>query len=375
MKSWMPVPETTENPFSSLKDVLFPETLKAITVKPFKLTSMTAVQEEVLSLLPDLAATTLSPTIPNLPPPAISPAVENAGQKRVLDDVLLSKPDRRRRIGHGQMLGLLLSALLGSWPHKIANEALRLSYHHEGVEVWLLRPLVVYAISSTLNSDIAKALKTTRALVLDEGPASDTRTLFLSATFTPAIRQFACEALTKDYKYIHCVDDSTPTHLSVPHDQLKHPGKPKVVEFLPTTKLTILFSSMLKTMIVQAASLRDRLPGMASHRNTAVTELDSQPAGLAETYNTNPIAHFSGNKQAATTYGQHMGPVLDEIQCAINCLDSQAVKEAFMFMLGYCFPKYSELRVASIVFEGLIDIGAIRNNASLSRNNDGSFTA
>ncbi|SJL01249.1 uncharacterized protein ARMOST_04567 [Armillaria ostoyae] len=112
---------------------------------------------------------------------------------------------------------------------------------------------------------------------------------------------------------------------------------------------------------------------MASHRNTAVTELDSQPAGLAETYNTNPIAHFSGNKQAATTYGQHMAPVLDEIQCAVNCLDSQAVKEAFMFMLGYCFPKYSELRVASIVFEGLIDIGAIRNNASLSRNNDGSF--
>ncbi|SJL10584.1 uncharacterized protein ARMOST_13972 [Armillaria ostoyae] len=82
MKSWMPVPGTTENPFSSLKDVLFPETLKAITVKPFKLTSMTAVQEEVLSLLPDLAATTLSPTIPNLPPPAISPSVNALARTR-----------------------------------------------------------------------------------------------------------------------------------------------------------------------------------------------------------------------------------------------------------------------------------------------------
>ncbi|KAK0231640.1 hypothetical protein EDD85DRAFT_956394 [Armillaria nabsnona] len=41
--------------FSSLKDVLLHDTLKAITVKPFKLTSLTAMQEEVLSLLPDLA--------------------------------------------------------------------------------------------------------------------------------------------------------------------------------------------------------------------------------------------------------------------------------------------------------------------------------
>ncbi|KAK0434701.1 hypothetical protein EV421DRAFT_1909166 [Armillaria borealis] len=51
---------------------------------------------------------------------------------------------------------------------QITNEALRLSYHHEGFEVRLLRLLVGYAISSTLNPDITKALKTTRTLVLDE---------------------------------------------------------------------------------------------------------------------------------------------------------------------------------------------------------------
>ncbi|PBK83590.1 hypothetical protein ARMGADRAFT_1136854 [Armillaria gallica] len=50
-------------PFSSLKDVLLPETLKAITIKSFKLSSMTTMQEEDLSLLPAVVVTTPSPII------------------------------------------------------------------------------------------------------------------------------------------------------------------------------------------------------------------------------------------------------------------------------------------------------------------------
>ncbi|SJL17375.1 uncharacterized protein ARMOST_20925 [Armillaria ostoyae] len=188
-------------PFSSLKHVLLPQTLKAITVKPFKLTSMTDVQEEVLSFLPDLAATM---------------AVKNLAWAN---------------------LGAVIISSIRELTTQIANEALRLSYHHEGFEARLLILLVVSAISSTLNPDIEKALKTTHTLVLDEvdtlldiGFRNDLsaivrdlpltperQTLFLSATLTPAIRQVACEALAKDYKHINCVDKSTPTHLSIPH--------------------------------------------------------------------------------------------------------------------------------------------------------------
>ncbi|KAK0215598.1 P-loop containing nucleoside triphosphate hydrolase protein [Armillaria fumosa] len=531
-----PVQGTTGKPFSSLKGVLLPETLKAITVKPFKLTNMTAVQEEVLSLLPDLAKpydpeststrdllvrarTGTGKTLAFLVPiiEARVRAVENAGQKRVLDDGLLSKPHLAAQAAKNWAranVGAVIISPTRELATQIANEALRLSYHHEGFEVRLLvggmskrvqlrdwakgRPDIVVAtpgrIRDIVNSepDIAKALKTTRTLVLDEvdtlldigfrddisaiirdlPPTPERQTLFLSATLTPAIRQVAREALAKDYKYINCVDDSTPTHLSVPqyattvpspshqlphimkliiHDQLKHPGKSKIVVFLPTTKLTMLFSSMLKTMaraVLPAGKdtwvgeihskfsqeMRTKMsntfrkttdkptilvtsdvsargvdyPGVTRviqvgiphsmeqyiHRvgrtgragmegrgdlvllpweigfltwhlteiplkSLSITELDSQLAELAEKYDANPIAHFSGNKQGATTYRHPMAPVLDEIDRAVNHLrydrlDPQAVKEAFMSMLGYYFPKYSELRVAkSIVFEGL----------------------
>ncbi len=65
-------------PFSGLKDVL-PETLKAIQALQ---THRPAVQEGVQSLLPDLAATTLSPTAPNFPPPTISSSVHALAQAR-----------------------------------------------------------------------------------------------------------------------------------------------------------------------------------------------------------------------------------------------------------------------------------------------------
>ncbi|KAK0482454.1 P-loop containing nucleoside triphosphate hydrolase protein [Armillaria novae-zelandiae] len=509
-----PAQGTTGKPFSSLKDVLLPETLKAITVKPFKLTNMTAVQEEVLSLLPDLAKpydpkststrdllvrarTGTGKTLAFL-----VPIVEARVRARVLDDGLLSKPHLAGQAAKNWAranVGAVIISPTRELATQIANEALRLSYHHEGFEVRLLvggmsKRSTPGRIRDIVNSepDIAKALKTTRTLVLDEvdtlldigfrddisaiirdlPPTPERQTLFLSATLTPAIRQVAREALAKDYKYINCVDDSTPTHLSVPqyattvpnpshqlphimkliiHDQLKHPGKSKIVVFLPTTKLTMLFSSMLKTMakaVLPAGKdtwvgeihskfsqeMRTKMsntfrkttdqptilvtsdvsargvdyPGVTRviqvgiphsmeqyiHRvgrtgragmegrgdlvllpweigfltwhlteiplkSLSITELDSQLAELAEKYDANPIAYFGGNKQGAAAYRHPMVPVLDEIERAVNHLrndrlDPQAVKEAFMSMLGYYFPKYSELRVAkSIVFEGL----------------------
>ncbi|KAK0204233.1 P-loop containing nucleoside triphosphate hydrolase protein [Desarmillaria ectypa] len=531
-----PAPGKTGKSFTSLKDVLLPETLKAITVKPFKLTNMTPVQEEVLSLLPDLAKpydpdststrdllvrarTGTGKTLAFLVPiiEARVRAVENAGKKRVLEDGLLSKPHLAGQASKNWArtnVGAVIISPTRELATQIANEALRLSYHHEGFEVRLLvggmskrvqlrdwakgRPDIVVAtpgrIRDIVNSepDIAKALKTTRTLVLDEvdtlldigfrddisaiirdlPPTPERQTLFLSATLTPAIRQVAREALAKDYKYINCVDDSAPTHLNIPqyattvpspshqlphiikliiHDQLKHPGTSKVVVFLPTTKLTMLFSSMLKTMakaVLPAGKdtwvgeihskfsqeMRTKMsntfrkttdkptilvtsdvsargvdyPGVTRviqvgiphsmeqyvHRvgrtgragmegrgdlvllpweigfltwhlteiplkSLSITELDSQLTELAQTYDANPIAHFSGHRQRATTYRHPMAPILDDIERSVNHLrydrlDPQAVKEAFMSMLGYYFPKYSELRVSkSVVFEGL----------------------
>ncbi|SJL04221.1 uncharacterized protein ARMOST_07582 [Armillaria ostoyae] len=183
---------------------------------------MTAIQEEVLSLLPDPAkpydpkstftrdllvhaCTGTSTTLAFLAPiiEARIRAVENAGQKKF-------------------------------------------SSHHEGFEVRLLvgrmnkrvqlhdgakgRPDIVV---STL--DIAKALKTTRTLVLDEvnilldiGFCDDISAIIRDAsdTGTPnpispllSLQLFyrvARKALVKDYKSIDCADDSTLTHFSVP---------------------------------------------------------------------------------------------------------------------------------------------------------------
>lgn len=531
-----PAAEKTGKPFASLTGALLPDTLKAIMVKPFKLTSMTPIQEEVLSLLPDLAKpynpestssrdllirarTGTGKTLAFLVPviEARVRAVENAGQKRVLDDGLLSKPHLAGQASKNWAranVGAVIISPTRELATQIANEALRLSYHHEGFEVRLLvggmskrvqlrdwakgRPDIVVAtpgrIRDIVNSepDIANALKTTRTLVLDEvdtlldigfrddisaiirdlSPTPERQTLLCSATLTPAIRQVAREALAKDYKYINCVDDSTPTHLNIPqfattvpspadqlphivkliiHDQLKHPGKSKIVLFLPTTKLTMLFSSMLRTIAKSVfpagkdtwvgeihskftQEMRTKMsnmfrkttdkptilvtsdvsargvdyPGVTRviqvgiphsmeqyvHRvgrtgragmegrgdlvllpweigfltwhlteiplkSLSTSELDSQLTELTQTYDTNPIAHFAGNRQGAATYRHPMAPVLDEIESAVNHLrydrlDPQAVKEAFMSMLGYYFPKYSELRVGkSVVFEGL----------------------
>ncbi|PBK99515.1 hypothetical protein ARMGADRAFT_506578 [Armillaria gallica] len=75
-----------------------------------------AVQEEVLSLLPDLAVMTLSPTIPNLPPPAIFSSVNALARENV---GVVINPTEELAI-------------------QIADDALRLSYHDGGFEARLL---------------------------------------------------------------------------------------------------------------------------------------------------------------------------------------------------------------------------------------------
>lgn len=102
-------------------------------------------------------------------------------------------------------------------------------------------------------------------------PAPPERQTFLfSATVSRPIQQVARATLDRNHAFINCVtDDAPPVHAHVPqyhtvvqsadkqiphllrllaHDQLINPGKSKSIVFLPTTKLTQLFSTMLREL-------------------------------------------------------------------------------------------------------------------------------
>ncbi|KZT70451.1 DEAD-domain-containing protein [Daedalea quercina L-15889] len=195
---------------------------------------------------------------------------------------------------------------------QIANEALRLSSHHSGFEVRLFvggnskqgqlrdwhkgrKDIVVGTpgrIRDILENEpaVREGLAEAKLLILDEadtllemgfrddldaivsmlpqGP--ERQTFMFSATVSPQIRQIARTYLGKDHKYINCVDDSAPpTNLSIPqfhtvlpeegdqlphvlrllaHDQLTHGTKSKTIIFTPTTKMTQLYSTLLRNL-------------------------------------------------------------------------------------------------------------------------------
>ena len=152
-------------PFTDLKGIVRHDTLKAITVKPFKMSTMTVVQAAVLPLLPDL----IKPHDPNPsaddPPPAARDllvkartgtgktlaflvpaiearlnAIENAGKQAVRDAGLATDKQlegRAQRIFSRTEVGTLVISPTRELATQIANEALRLAYHHENFEVRL----------------------------------------------------------------------------------------------------------------------------------------------------------------------------------------------------------------------------------------------
>lgn len=94
------------------------------------------------------------------------------------------------------------------------------------------------------------------------------QTFLFSATVSRQIQQVARATLDRNHKYINCVtDNAPPVHAHVPqyhtllpgaedqiphilrllaHDQLTHPKGSKVMVFLPTTRLTQLFATILR---------------------------------------------------------------------------------------------------------------------------------
>ncbi|KZS97218.1 DEAD-domain-containing protein [Sistotremastrum niveocremeum HHB9708] len=348
--------------FDSLKDAVHPLTLKALTIKPFQHKHMTPVQAEVLSLMPELSHPYHPDTVASRPPrdllvkaktgtgktvaflvPAIEARlslIEQKAKQAVADAGLKSDPALEARIRRSyprQHCGTLIISPTRELATQIANEALRVAYHHEGFEVRLFvggmskrtqmrdwmrgRRDIVVATPGRLRDlltsepDIVNGLKETQTLILDEAdtlldmgfrddleaiidylPQTPVRQTFLfSATVSPAIRQVARASLDKKHHFIDVTDDSSPVHAHIPqyhtvlpsaadqiphvlrlliHDQLTNAGKSKTILFLPTTKLTQLYASVLREVS------RSFLP---AGRQTHVYEIHSKRTQEART--------------------------------------------------------------------------------------------
>ncbi|KAJ7669430.1 P-loop containing nucleoside triphosphate hydrolase protein [Mycena polygramma] len=236
----------------------------------------------------------------------------------------------KQRFGR-RTVGTLVISPTRELATQIANEALRLTHNHTDFEVRLLtggsskrmqmrdwmkgRKDIVVATPGRLRDllesepDVKNAIAETHVLILDEAdtlldmgfrediedikrflpPVPQRQTLLFSATVSKQIQQIARSTLAPNHKYINCVtDDTSPVHAHVnqyhtilpsanaqlphlmrliAHDQLTHPGKSKVVVFLPTTKMT-----QLSATLVNALS-HSTLP---AGKNTRVYEIHSK---------------------------------------------------------------------------------------------------
>ncbi|KII91332.1 hypothetical protein PLICRDRAFT_156352 [Plicaturopsis crispa FD-325 SS-3] len=218
---------------------------------------------------------------------------------------------RARRQMSRQDVGCLILSPTRELATQIAVEAQKLTQNHPGFEVQLFvggmsrrgqlngfmrgsRDIVVATpgrLRDVLSEhDVAVAFSNTKTFILDEAdtlldmgfrddiediarhlPKTPERQTFLfSATVSPAIQQIARATLDKNHRFIDCVNkDDSPVHAHVPqyhsvlrssaeqiphtlrllaHDQLTNPGSSKAIVFLPTTKLTQLYATLVSQL-------------------------------------------------------------------------------------------------------------------------------
>ncbi|KAA1476149.1 DEAD-domain-containing protein [Dentipellis sp. KUC8613] len=255
--------------------------------------------------------------------------LDAAVQKEGLDPDSQEAARRRRAIAREEV-GTIIISPTRELATQIANEALRLAHWNREIGVRTLiggaskrqqlsdwargRPDIVVATPGRLRDilenhpDIAQSIRKAHTLILDEAdtlldmgfrddlegivrelPKTPERQTFLfSATISRPIQQITKAFLDSNRHFIDVVPvDDSPVHAHVPqyhtilpsaehqiphvlrliaHDQLVNAGKSKILLFLPTTKVTQLFSTLLR-------ELKKSLP---ASRGTHVYELHSK---------------------------------------------------------------------------------------------------
>ena len=220
----------------------------------------------------------------------------------------LSKQGMKNRELSRSTVGTLIISPTRELATQIANEALKVCTWHKDLQVRLLvggnprmaqlrdwrkgRKDFVVATPGRLKDlisepEVRDALKTTDILILDEadtllemGFATDLnyiidhlpktrQTFFFSATVSRQIAEVARKALKPRHQVIDCVPtNESNTHLNVPqfyttlpseadqiphilrliaHDQMINPVS-KIILFLPTTKLTMLYATLIREL-------------------------------------------------------------------------------------------------------------------------------
>ncbi|KAJ6599997.1 P-loop containing nucleoside triphosphate hydrolase protein [Mycena vulgaris] len=338
--------ESSGPSFLSLKGKVSQQTLDAITVKPMKLVNMSAVQAEVLPMLPALAYPYNPEDTKNVRDLLVRaktgtgktlaflvPAIE-ARLNRIEEHVAKNgggNPAQEASRFARRTVGTLIISPTRELATQIANEALRLTHHHKEFEVRLFtggsskrmqmrdwmkgRKDIVVGTPGRLRDllesepDVRNAMAETSVLILDEAdtllemgfredmedikrylpPVPQRQTLLFSATVSKEIQQVARSTLAPNHKYINCVsNEASPVHAHVDqyhtvlpsasaqlphimrliaHDQLTNPGNSKVIVFLPTTKMTQLFSTVIHALSAAA---------FPAGKNTRVYEIHSK---------------------------------------------------------------------------------------------------
>ncbi|KAF9489587.1 DEAD-domain-containing protein [Pleurotus eryngii] len=349
--------------WKSLKGRIQHDTLKALTVKPYKYDKMTKVQADVLDQLPGLIAppdaedpdpptrdllvrarTGTGKTLAFLVPAveARLAAIERAGKQAVIDAGVKSDKhleDRARRAFARRHAGTLIISPTRELATQIANEAIKLTHHHEGFEVRLFvggmskrqqmrewargRRDIVVGTPGRLRdvlqseSEVAHGLENTPMLILDEAdtlldlgfrediesikkflPSSPERQTFLfSATVSSAVQQIAKSFLSDNHAFINCVSgsDPSPVHAHVPQYHTVLPTAahqiPTVLRLLahdqlsnPGSSKAIIFFPTTKMTVMFANILRDvARQCLPAGRNTRVFELHSKRAQESRT--------------------------------------------------------------------------------------------
>lgn len=318
-------------PFSDIESFVSPELYLAITQKPFGYSHMSAVQDKLLSDLPNLIRTsddaksktkdllvkaktgtgkTLAFLIPAIESRLRDLEAEQVRFKKQNPDASHQQFTLHMRRYEAETTGIVVMSPTRELATQIAQEAIKLTslVKRFGVRLFVggaskgvqlrewdrgRRDIVVATpgrLNDVLNTSpsVRNNLSTTQTLIMDEAdtllemgfkeeidtivqqlPAKEDRSTYLfSATISPEIRQIAQQTMKQNPMIVDCVPSGeTNVHAHVPQyytvlptaadqithlfnliaqDQLVNPNG-KTIIFLPTTKMTQLFSQLINS--------------------------------------------------------------------------------------------------------------------------------